>query len=711
MDGRPVTADTRVPWTTQWSRWVPPLRVPLGLRLFFRGVFALLAVATVAMAMVVLQHEKQRAHDLYRDGLRKTQAQIIARLRHPTGQLALLNPRAADQPPTPLRPMVLPFAGIDFDDRTKVQQAVEMAGCQVQYRDGAAMCAAVGHNPYAGGFVYLAGSFASGALVPHARGDLDFTRAHRVRVSVSHGDRAWGWIAPFERLPERTRGSESPGVIGRLTGYVDGVPLVPGVRAVRDFRGWLWQDGRCLEVPPGSVEPCRHRSFVSLRLPVDVLREAIFMADPQRIVWPPPDLARMVVRLQVLAPGDGALVFDSDSPQADPPFALGDLAPLLQPGERLRVRRAGAEGDLVDMVGRGPDVAPSPWIDRLVRRLPVEGHDQPPHWVEAVATPLGRFEVRLDGDLRGLHRSLAAVAARLSWVVGAMLVAVLLAWLAIELRIIGRITRLTRRAVQVSRDMRSTDGAGRIDMTDLGGRDELGVLSRTLQDLLQRVQDDLRREKIRVAQEKDQWHAVGHEIMSPLQSLMALHGAPDDPSRRYVERMQQAVRVLYGQASPSEAFAGATIDPQPLELAGFLGHLVANAAQAGVPDVRLHHDGAPLWVRADEYPLEDVLTHLLRNADRYRVPGSRITLTLRVHGPEALVDIHNQGPPIELALAERMFEYGVRGADEGAGEADDAHRGQGLFVARTYMAKMGGTITAVNVPDGVVFTLGLARAA
>jgi hypothetical protein len=47
--------------------------------------------------------------------------------------------------------------------------------------------------------------------------------------------------------------------------------------------------------------------------------------------------------------------------------------------------------------------------------------------------------------------------------------------------------------------------------------------------------------------------------------------------------MQQAVRVLYGQASPSEAFAGATIDPQPLELAAFLGHVAANAAQAGVP--------------------------------------------------------------------------------------------------------------------------------
>ena len=39
------------------------------------------------------------------------------------------------------------------------------------------------------------------------------------------------------------------------------------------------------------------------------------------------------------------------------------------------------------------------------------------------------------------------------------------------------------------------------------------------------------------------WHAVGHEIMSPLQSLLVLHGHADDPSYRYINRMQQAVRV------------------------------------------------------------------------------------------------------------------------------------------------------------------------
>ena len=45
-----------------------------------------------------------------------------------------------------------------------------------------------------------------------------------------------------------------------------------------------------------------------------------------------------------------------------------------------------------------------------------------------------------------------------------------------------------------------------------------------------------------------------------------------------------------------------------------------------------------------------------------------------------------------------------------ASGAQGEGRGQGLFVARTYMAKMGGTITAANVGDGVSFTLRLPRA-
>jgi sensor histidine kinase regulating citrate/malate metabolism len=54
-----------------------------------------------------------------------------------------------------------------------------------------------------------------------------------------------------------------------------------------------------------------------------------------------------------------------------------------------------------------------------------------------------------------------------------------------------------------------------------------------------------------------------------------------------------------------------------------------------------------------------------------------------------------------------IFEYGVSDQPEAAAAG---HRGQGLFVAKTYMAKMGGTIAARNVDDGVEFVLTLQRA-
>ncbi|WKB53115.1 HAMP domain-containing sensor histidine kinase [Eleftheria terrae] len=686
----------------RWLRLRP--RLPFGLRVFFRGAFALLACATLALAVNVLQDEKQRSHRNYQDGLLKNQAQIAARLRHPTGQLALLNPGIAAHAVTPLRPLVLPFSAIDFDDKAKAQQAVEMAGCHVQYPDSASLCVAVGNNPYAGGFLYLVGSFISGELAPHAVGELDFSTSHRVAIEVAMRGRTFRWIAPFEALDD----GNAPGVRGRLTGYSADAPIVHGTRSVRDFRGWLWQDGRCLEAGDTAAD-CRRRSFFSVRLPVDLFRDALFQKRP---VWPPPDLDQIVTRLQVLAPGDGSPLFDSNADGAARPFSLADLRPLLLPGETLSVRRLGSPAgtpapELFRLTGAADAADPaSPWMDRLIRRLPVEGYEAPIVSREVIATPLGRYELTLTGDVRTVNRNLAAVATRVSWFVGAMLLAVLLTWLAIEVRIIRRITLLTRRAASVSTGVRGADGLARIDLSDLRGGDELGVLAQGLQDLLQRVNEDVKREQIRAEQEKDMWQAVGHEIMSPLQSLMALHGTPDDPSHRYISRMQQAVRVLYGHASPSEAFDATTLALQALDVNEFLAHVAGNAPYTGIESVVFDALPQPVQVRADEYSLEDVVTHVLRNGDRYRPPGTPIQMRLEVGDSEARVLIHNQGPPVPADMLEKIFEYGVSDAQDAAALGQ---RGQGLFVARTYMAKMGGRITARNQPDGVVFELVLQR--
>jgi signal transduction histidine kinase len=283
-----------------------------------------------------------------------------------------------------------------------------------------------------------------------------------------------------------------------------------------------------------------------------------------------------------------------------------------------------------------------------------------------------------------------------------------LAWLVIEVGMIRRIAWLTRRARQIP-SWREEAEFMAFDFADLKGHDELGILANGLDQLLSRVKEDASRERIRVAQEKEQWHAVGHEIMSPLQSLLALYGDPDNPAHRYLARMQQAIRVLYGSASPSEAFQSSTITVETLDLDDFLANVTANAPHIGIDNVRYTPRGKPTPVHADEYSLEDVIGHLFKNAERYRVPGTPITLELNLDEGEAgrvTVKVHNVGPAIRPEWLEKIFEYGFSGPRENAAEGS---RGQGLFVAKTYMAKMGGTIRVANEAEGVSFYLELKR--
>lgn len=712
--------------TTGWL----PTRIPLRLRFFFRITFLLLALATLGLAFSILIAEQQRGFKAYRDGFAKTLAQLSTRLRHPTGQLALLNPGMVSLTDTKkgLAPVVLPFFAIDFDDRAKVQQAVEMAGCSVHYdlealgQPGreAQLCVAIGHNPLAGGFIYAVGSVPSTELIPRAWGERDFRTAHRLRVALEMRGQTWHWIAPFE-VPNDGAVLPTMTQKGRLTGFAEEADGRIREKPIRDFRGWLWRDARCLPsmAPvPESDGDCLRQAFFSVRLPVELFQLELYKRRGD-VVWPPPDLQDIRLRVQLLPPGDPQQLplFDSTQAIANAPFTLDALQDQLLPGETLTIKRL-PHTTIANLRGHERETPVSLWSDTLIEQLPLGQRLSSLQAQDTIVTPLGDYELTLTGDARSVNRQLSIVAERVAWFVGAMLLAVLLSWLALELRIIRRITLLTQRAALVSKGVRENQGGEiRLNVSDLRGRDELGLLAGTLDDLMQRVNDDVRREYIRVQQEKDQWHAVGHEIVSPLQSLLVLHPNPEDPSHRYIHRMQQAIKVLYGQASPSEAFAATTLPVQTLDLWAFLQEISENAPHADIPAVVLEiarDTPRPLWVRGDAYALEDVVTHVLKNAHRFRIPNTHIRLHLSLvtsNGVEhAQIAIANQGHAIPNDQLERIFEYGVSNqATPHDSPNPTSHRGQGLFVARTYMAKMGGTITAENTSDGVQFVLSMQR--
>jgi signal transduction histidine kinase len=684
--------------------------VPFGLRIFFRLAFFLLAAATLGLALSVLIEEKQRSYRGYAVSLKKSHAQVMARLRHPAGQLALLNPGVLERLITPLRPVVLPFAALDFDDKNKAQQAIETAGCLVQYPDASSLCVAIGNNPYAGGFIYLVGSFVSGDLVPLPQLEFDVTKAHRARVTVAMRGQTYRWIAPFQMLLDGTSVDPSrPGLRGRLTGYNEDLPITNGTKAIRDFRGWLWQDGRCIEESKNGSS-CSKHSFMSIRLPIELFRDAL--ATKEAIVWPPKDLDQIQVHTEFFDVGDKR-IFDSNQAGASLPFSWAELSDLLLPGEQLSISRGSQK--IVNLTGL--DDAPEPtvvpaWVDKLITTLPVLAVNTLGTAVDANAfavnetleTSLGRFNVALKSDSRVVNKLLAAVTTRVSWFLMAMLLAIFLTWLAIELRVIRRVTVLTRRAASLAMSVKASDAIASVEFQDLKGRDELGVLSTSLQSLLQRVKEDVKKDQIRAEQEKDTWQAVGHEIMSPLQSLMVLHSDSKDPSYRYITRMQQAVKVLYGQASPAEAFSNAVPEFATIDLIEFLEAVAENSSAIGIANVRYTsvEKRGSIRVKADEHWLEDVITHVLNNANRFRLVDSEISIELSILGRQAVIDISNRGDLMDATMLERIFEFGVSSREDA-----QTHRGQGLFVARTYMAKMAGTILAKNRQDGVSFVLSL----
>lgn len=697
---------------------MPRLGLPaFRLRILVRSVFALLATATLLLSVVLLKEEKERAWQSYQRGFERSQSEVMARLRHPSGQLALLNARSQGQGTTPLAPLLLPYSAIDFDDQNKAQQAVEMAGCSVQYPHGASVCAAIGNNPYAGGFIYLVGSFYAGELMARERGVLALDSVHRARISLDMRGVTYRWVAPYEALaPQGTVSTR-----GRLTGFVDNGTDALDIRArpVRDFRGWLWQNGQCRDLA-GSPPDCQRRTFYSIRLPVELFREALFQKQP--LVWPPEDLGTMRVRVEMLAPGATPALFDSNAPGAQSAASLADVARTLLPGERVQIRKLGAsDSEALTLKGAEVQAGPSaPWLIRLISWLPLDMQgaaadaktQEVPAGLDILDTPTGNYAITFTGNLRGVEQGLAAVATRMSWYLGAMLAAIALAWLVVEVGLIRRVTALTRRAAAVSYNVQEGHigpRLGDLDVSDLRGSDELGILAGGLADLLQRVKDDIQREQLRAQQERDMWHAVGHEIMSPLQSLMVLHGGPDDPGHRYVQRMQQAVHVLYGTASPAEALQSADVTQGRLDLDAFLRHVADNAHFAGIENVVYESGAGPVIVRADEFALEDVVTHILHNADRYRPAGTPIELTLAASESTASATLRNQGATIADDLMGRIFELGVSDPGVSAPVGHSEHRGQGLFVAKTYMAKMGGTINARNTADGVAFSLTFQR--
>ncbi|MGW4564375.1 sensor histidine kinase [Streptomyces sp. NPDC004561] len=219
--------------------------------------------------------------------------------------------------------------------------------------------------------------------------------------------------------------------------------------------------------------------------------------------------------------------------------------------------------------------------------------------------------------------------------------------------------------------------------------DEFGELGRTLDHLLERVDNAL-------ADERRLTDEIAHELRTPLTvlrgeaQLAQLSGEPVPPEAvlSEVDRLDAAITTIL-RAARARTDAGTRCDLRSAARQAIAGRAVEVAFPAK----------AEVAVAANV--AVSLLSPLLENSLRHA--RSRVWITARIQGEAIVVDVLDDGPGFDPAEVDRVFEAGVTG---GGGY------GLGLPVVRRIAASAGVEVRAIADGRGhVEVTLPAARAA
>ncbi len=203
--------------------------------------------------------------------------------------------------------------------------------------------------------------------------------------------------------------------------------------------------------------------------------------------------------------------------------------------------------------------------------------------------------------------------------------------------------------------------------------------------------------------------AVSHDLRTPLAAITGAAttlrdrtGAVDPEQRvelldtvcQEAERLERLVGNLLDMTRLESGALEVKREWVPLEeiVGSALGRLDAQLAGRPV-QIELPLD-LPL-LSVDPLLVEQVLVNLVENAAKYSLPGASVEISARVEPGTMVVEVSDHGPGIPAGRESRVFEKFFRGLHAGVGGA-----GLGLAICRGIIEAHGGTILALNRPEG-----------
>jgi signal transduction histidine kinase len=257
------------------------------------------------------------------------------------------------------------------------------------------------------------------------------------------------------------------------------------------------------------------------------------------------------------------------------------------------------------------------------------------------------------------------------------------------------------------------DRVGEGDLTVRSGvrrGDEIGRVAGAFDAMTDALEDAADQRDLDEESRRRFFAAVGHDLRTPLASLLAAiealeDGVAPDPAR-YLHSMERDVAAL--SALVDDLFLLSRIDSGSISIASEPVD-VTELADEAIEVLRpvANRAGVTLRLEADHRTVvpggteavSRTLRNLIENAIRHAPPGSEVVVEVR-SATGATVRVLDQGPGFDPGFVDHAFDRFTRADD--ARSRDTGGSGLGLAIARGFVDALGGEIWAEPGPGGKV---------
>jgi two-component system, OmpR family, sensor kinase len=232
--------------------------------------------------------------------------------------------------------------------------------------------------------------------------------------------------------------------------------------------------------------------------------------------------------------------------------------------------------------------------------------------------------------------------------------------------------------------------------------DELTELAATFDRLLDRLSQSLKREQRYTAE-------ISHELRTPLAKILAeaeLAASRPERHRRALESIRASAESLGRSLEVLLATARAETSATPRSaVAHTVAEHAAESARSAAAErgliVQVTSGTSEVRVAAESELIDRALAPIIENAVRFA--RKRVDIAIRTETNQVIFEIRDDGPGVNSAIREQIFEPGISHGVSGGGSG----AGLGLPLARRLARAAGGEISCLPAAGGASFALSL----